>query len=234
MKVAFSKQFSRIVLLTIFLAFGLVYGLMNARAQTAEPELWITWQAKNYAPYDFAGKKLPTVGTPVVTSVALVDGEGRLADLSTTTIWWYWNNNPIGGGDGVDAITFRPSDQGDQELSVKVLSYGSQQIRKTISIPVVSPEAVIAAPFSNNKFSASKIQLQAQAYFFNVRTPSELNFGWMVNKQNSNASGDSRVLDITFSQTPKSGTTIDVSLSIRNPKNILETASKNKILGFGN
>lgn len=219
------------ILATIFAAGFIVFSSLTV---AAEPELWITWQAKNYAPFDFVGKKLPIIGSPVLTSVVLIDEKGRLADLSTSTIWWYWNNNPIGGGDGVDSVTFRPSSQGDQDLSVKVLSSDSHWIRKTISIPVVSPEAVIEAPFPNNKFSASKIQLQAQVYFFNVRTTSELTFGWMVNNQSSNPSGDSRVLDVTFNQTPSSGTTINVSLNVRNPKNILETASKNKTLGFEN
>ena len=229
----FFKQFSRTIPATIFLVSVLVYGIIAARAQTTEPDFLFTWKASSYAPNDFLGKILPTDRSSITVSFELIE-RGRIVSLAKSDIYWYVNEDFFKGGAGLQEITFRANGVGKQGVRIKINDYQGQTLVKSLEIPSVKPEVVIPIPFPGGKPSGLKIQLQAQPFFFNVSNPDDLDFSWMVNDQTPNPSGNPMLLDIVFKQTPPAGTTLNVSLNTRNPRNIFEIASMKKTLQFGN
>src|SRR3989344_1231504 len=96
----------RIFILT-FLAGGIFFlNFPWSRPQTVTgPHLMITWRAESYVPSDFSGKILPTANSPIVAALELILNN-KITDLSGQTIYWYANNEFMGGGAGTRSISF--------------------------------------------------------------------------------------------------------------------------------
>lgn len=188
----------------------------------------ITWQAKTYAPPGFEGKILPTANSAIMVSFELIDG-GTPADLSSQTVYWYINNNFLRGGKGLQHIEFRAPDAagGIIDLRVEVPNYKRGPQLKTVEIPIVAPKAVIEAPFPNNEFSASPVQLAGLPYFFNVRDISPLNFVWSINGVAPSGTENPSVLTIRLNQDAPTGSSLGVTFTVQNKNNALEGASAN-------
>ncbi len=202
----------------------------TALAQTAaaKPKVIITWIANSYAPPTFGGKVLPTAGSLVSASVALLDG-GRLIDLSKETIYWYLDNNFLSGGPGLRGISFRAPDVagGTVSLRAEIPNYSKGSQLKTISIPVASPEAVIEIPFPSKKFYSSSIKLVGQPYFFNIGSASGLNFSWSINGQTPSGAENPQSLNIKIGNLAV-GSSLSVSLVIQNVSNQFERGAKSE------
>ena len=213
---------------TILLLTATGVFLIGAHAQTASPQFMITWKSNTYVPADFEGKILPTANSLVMVSFELIDG-GALADLSAQTVYWYANNNFLQGGKGLQYIEFKAPDSagGIIDLRVEVPNYKRGAQLKTIGIPIVSPKAVIEAPFPKNEFSASPIQLAGLPYFFNVRDISVLNFGWSINGVAPSGAENPDVLTIRLNPDAPAGSPLGVTFSVQNKNNALEGASEN-------
>ncbi|MEK7180844.1 MAG: hypothetical protein AAB738_00730 [Patescibacteria group bacterium] len=231
MKAVLFKQFFRTALAIIFLAGSLFYGLINVRAQATEPEFMFTWKARSYAPAEFSGKILPTDKSSITVSFEMID-RGRIVNLSKNDIYWYVNDDFFKGGAGLQEITFRASGVGRQVARITVNDYLGQTLIKSVEILSVKPEVVIPVPFPGGKLRDSRVWFEALPYFFNTKNPDNLGFEWKINDQSPEASGDPKVLNVTFRQIPVQGTTISISLNVKNPRNIFEMASKNITLRF--
>ncbi|MBI4085751.1 MAG: hypothetical protein HY433_00680 [Candidatus Liptonbacteria bacterium] len=222
------KQFSPVVIVTVMVIIITGIFLTGARAQTASPQFMITWQSRTYVPPGFEGKILPTANSLIMVSFELID-EGKPADMSAQTVYWYANNNFLKGGKGLRHIEFRAPDTagGTIDLRAEVPNYKRGPQLKTIGIPIVSPKAVIEAPFPNNEFSASPIQLTGLPYFFNVRDISALNFDWRVNGVAPAGTENPDVLTVRLNQDAPSGSPLGITFAVRNKNNALEGASVN-------
>ncbi|MEK7077452.1 MAG: hypothetical protein AAB967_04460, partial [Patescibacteria group bacterium] len=174
-----NKKFAVVILLAV------LFSISRARAAT-EPEIFITWRAFSYAPSDFRGKILPSPRTPIAASFTVLEN-GKAANLSQETVYWYLDNALVYSGRGLQTASLSGSEaEGSfSRLRVQINDYRGrgELVVKTILIPTVSPEAVIAAPFSGDRFSAVNVRLDATPYFFNVTLLDHLLFIWNVNGQ---------------------------------------------------
>lgn len=224
----------KIVILLAALASSLFIAAPLSYAQTAtnKPQVILTWKALTYTPPDFMGKILPTSNSRMAASVALVDG-GRIVDISRETIYWYLNDNFLNGSVGLQDVSFNvPNATGGAfDLRAEITTYSKGNQLKTVSVPVVNPEAVIELPFPSGIFYSSLISLFGQPYFFNVDDPSKLNFAWSVNGQTPSGAENPQSLNIKFGSVP-SGSNLYVSLRIQNPSNQFESGAKSANLTY--
>src|SRR3989344_3706408 len=210
-----------------FVLLVATHGLL-AHAQTAAPELFITWTAsRSSAPPDFQGKIFPGAKSSISASVMLIDN-GKAVDLSNETVYWYANNGFIDGGAGVTRVAFgAPSvARNTINLRAQLPSYGENFVVKTIEIPVVVPEAVIDAPFPGGTFSQSPVKVKAYPFFFTVPDLSFLKFLWNVNgtePTNQEVPGE---LFINVPAGTANNSSFSVNLSIENPAAFGQTAKK--------
>ena len=193
----------------------------NVFAQQSVPQVLITWKADTYVPPGFPGKAMPTTNSLIRASVEILEN-GRFADLSKQTIRWYLNDkeNFFDTGVGKQSVIVgaSPFPKDPLVLRVNIPDYGGREINKSITIPNVQPEAIIQFPNSSRNFSTSHIQLKAVPYFFHIKNPSDLTFGWKVNnnsKQEITASPDIFNIDI-LPGTPN-GFGVKIDLNLLNP-----------------
>ncbi len=210
----------RIFLPAFFVVFGVVSGAMIANAQTTSgPQFLLTWQASNsYVPSFYKDKALPGIGSRITAALDLVS-QGKIVNLKGQTIYWYLNGIYIGGGTGVQEITFSPNTGAPDDLSlqVKLPSYNGTLLIHTIAIPVAEPIAVIVSPYPQGRFSGNSVSLQAEAYFFNAPSLSSLVFNWSANGQAANNTEDPSAAQIDIPAGSPAGSALNVSLDIANP-----------------
>ena len=235
-------MFSRIVLkkmvLAGFVAIALVSGgtlllaAPVAHAQTASsPTFLITWKTTgSYIPSFYIGKALPTYGSKITASLELVSPQGKILNLSGQTIYWYVNDVLVGGGAGVQQVTFPPIGDAPNTANLRVTlpNYNGSYLIHEINIPMVLPEAVIYAPYPNGQFTQNPVAVQAILYFFNIADPSGLSYAWSVNGQAGSNAENPETAQITLPQGTQSGTSIATSLSVENSNDsTVATASAN-------
>ncbi len=220
------------LLVVVFFAGG---AAQKSRAQTTAPRFMTTWQAKSYAPPQYKGKILPTLSSQITVAFDVLD-KGKVADLSKQTINWYLGGQILGSGKGMQTITFLApeSNLGDLELSVELPDYlpNGQLLMNSIRIPVVSSEAVIEAPYPEGVFSGYSPQIKGVPYFFNVSSPSYLNFSWSVNGETAQNAEDPTNLIINLNQDARSGSDIYIELVINNASDYLTAAKAETTLTF--
>jgi len=224
-----------VVKILIALAFVLAAGLAIAKSQAQVPsqQLLITWQAKNYAPAGYKGKVLPTAGSRITASFDLIEN-GKIADLSGQTIYWYLNDLLISNVPGIQTVNFlAPGSAPDViRLKIQLPFYRDNLLSRAVQIPVVAPEVVIESPYPGGMVNGTSASLKAVPYFFSVLNPSALNFTWSVNGQTAESKENPDELVATINPDARSGSTINVGLTVQNPKNSSEAANQNLVLTF--
>ncbi len=214
-----------------------VWGIIPrlAKAQVSGgPQFWITWQAASSSvPVNYIGKALPSYNTKITAELALI-ANGLPVDLSGQTIYWYLNNTLIGGGVGVDTITFRPFGLPPNSLSLEaeLPSYNGQYLAHSIEIPYVDPVVVIGAPYPNNTFSANPVGLIALPYFFSS-APSTLVYTWSVNGQTGTGAENPQVAQVTLPQGTPAGTAITIGLTVTDSANSVSASTQSTLTYAG-
>lgn len=213
-------------------AFALFVPAAPARAQTtASPTFLITWKTTgSYIPSFYTGKALPTYGSQITASLVLISSQGKMLNLSGQTIYWYVNDNLVGGGTGVQQVTFPPVGDAPNTMNLRVTipNYNGSYLIHAINIPMVMPEAVIYAPYPGGQFTQNPLTLQALPYFFNVSDPSGLSYAWSVNGQAGSNTESPETAEVTLPQGVPSGTGVDVSLTLQNSRDsTVATANAN-------
>lgn len=214
------------IALLLLLVSSAAFALYNmaaavAHAQTVaapSPTFLMTWQATNsYAPAGYVGKILPNQESQIMASIEVITPGGQLANLSGQTIYWYQNENLLGGGIGIQRIEFRPYGEAPNVITLRVdiPDYPGGDIEHEISIPIVQPEAVIEAPFPGGDFSASAITLQALPYFFGATSTDPLSFSWTANGQSATSAENPTSLQLSLPASTPSGYSIPVTLTIQ-------------------
>jgi hypothetical protein len=199
---------------------GAVMGVASrAAAQGAPPQLLVTWQADTYVPDGFAGKVMPASDSPITVGVDMID-LGKRVDLGPYKVFWYIDEKFYQGAPGLTRISLSaPHFIGANAITVRVVvtDYGGGP-GKTITIPVVVPEAVIQSSAPSLAASAAPFNLRAYPYFFNINNPSELNFAWSLNGA---VVSDQNPFVVTGEMAAGRGPA-RVELSIRNPARPIE------------
>lgn len=212
---------------------AILLALPEAHAQTtaSSPTFLVTWKTTgSYIPSFYVGKALPTYGSEITASLELISPQGKVLDLSGQTIYWYLDDNLIGGGAGVQQVTFPPLGDAPNvaDLRVTLPNYNGTYLVHAINIPMVLPEAVIDAPYPNGQFTQNPLIVQSLPYFFNIPDPSDLSYAWSVNGQTGSNTENPEAAQITLPQGTQSGTGVAVSLSVENPNDsTIATANAN-------
>lgn len=221
-KAAFPRLF--VLSLTFAILSTAFLSIEPAQAQStaiaSSPTFLITWKTTgSYIPSFYIGKALPTYGSQITASLELVSPQGKILNLSGQTIYWYVNDVLVGGGAGVQSVTFPPVGDAPNTMNLRVTlpNYNGSYLIHAVNIPMVMPEAVIYAPYPNGQFTQNPVGLQALPYFFNIADPSGLSYSWSVNGQSGQNAENPEVADITIPQGTQSGTSIAASLSVENP-----------------
>lgn len=221
------------ILIALVLIVAAWLAIAKIHAQSSSPQFFITWQAKSYAPAGYQGKILPTAGSRVTASFDLIDS-GKVADLTGQTIYWYLNDELVSNTPGKQTVSFIAPDiaPGILTLRIQLPFYRNNFLIKTAQIPVLLPEAVIESPYPGGVFGVTSVNLKGIPYFFNVPNPLALSFSWSVNGQTAASEENPDELAATINPDARSGSTLNVSLNIRNLKNSAEAAGKNLTLTF--
>jgi len=206
---------------TAFLFIGIIVAVpfSVARAQTAGPQFLVTWHASgSYVPPGYPDKALPNRASRITASVEVLSG-GKQVSLAGQTIYWYLDTNYIGGGTGAESITFSPDQPppATLDLEVKLPSYNGQAYTHDVLIPLVSPVAVIYAPYPNGVFSAGQLDLKALPYFFYATSSDALTYAWSANGQpGTNVESPDEAL-VSLPPGAQSGTSVSVTLAVTDP-----------------
>jgi hypothetical protein len=205
--------------------FSLAFFIKPAHA--AGPELFITWKARTYVPAEYPGKILPTADSELMASLDVIN-QGKVVDISGQTVYWYVNGDLVSNSKGVHTITFRAPKSLPNIITVKaeLPFYGGKDSFKEIAIPVVPPEAVIQASYPNGNFYGGVADAKAAPYFFNISSINSLNFTWSVNGQIPTSSDSPSTLSVNTDPNMPVGSTLLIALSITNPANPNEAATK--------
>lgn len=199
--------------------FAILFYTPAARAQTTVQPL-ITWKTTgSYIPSFYQGKAFPTYGSKITASIEIIS-EGKIANLQSQTIYWYVNGTLIGGGAGVQQITFPVigASPNVQILKASLPSWSGGSIAPSVQIPMVNPVAVIYSPYPGGEFSASTISAKALPYFFNISSPNDLSYTWSANGQDGSNTENPDTAQIILPQGTQSGTNVNVGLTISNNK----------------
>jgi len=196
------------------------FSFCGAHAQTASsPKFLLTWKASNsYIPSFYEGKALPSSGGTKITASLELISNGKLVNLSNQNIYWYEDEILVGGGAGVQQVTFTPfgTPPSTLVLSVQLPQYSGGYLTHTVNIPFVTPLAVIDAPYPNQEFSTNLLTLQGLPFFFNATSTNNISFTWSVNGQTGANAENPQVAEVSLPQGTPGGTNFGVSLSISN------------------
>jgi hypothetical protein len=190
----------------------------SAQAQTSQPQFLMTWQASNsYAPAEYSGKILPNQESEITASFEVIVN-GKPVNLSGQTIYWYQDENLLGGGVGDQTFMFHPYGQAPNivTLKVEVPDYPTGLLIHEINIPLVQPQAVIEAPYPQDVFSSIPTTVQALPYFFAATSTDPLSFAWTVNGQTVSGAENPQTLQVSLPQSTPAGFSVDISLAVQN------------------
>lgn len=215
-------------------AFSVVFlTVAHTGAQIAGPQTFITWKAKSYAPAFFAGKILPGSTSPVLADVEIIDN-GKPANLSQMTIYWYLGDQLINRGVGLQSVTFRAPQTltaGMLSLRVQIPDYPGG-IVKSVNIPVVRPSVVLESLYPGDKFNSGSVRVSALPFFFSVPDISFLSFSWTLNGSPVQSAENPQNLQININQGAAPGSVLDIKAAVSNPTGYYESSSDEKSLLF--
>lgn len=215
----YRKHFISVLVIIGFLTcfMSIILGIRVVSAQSSQPQFLMTWSvADSYTPLGYPGKALPNQESQISASVEVIIN-GKRVDLSGQTIYWYQNDHLMGGGLGVQHITFHPYGEAPNiiDLNVEIPSYYAGALTHDIEIPIVEPQAVIKTSYPQNNFSGSTALISAIPYFFAETSTSPLVFSWSVNGEAVTNQDNPQSLQISLPQSTPAGYAVFVTLTIQ-------------------
>jgi hypothetical protein len=205
----------------------------ETHAQTAaQPQFMMTWTAHgSYVPPGYAGKALPNQESKITASLALI-ANGQQLNLKNKTIYWYLNDTLIGGGVGIQNVSFAPFGGAPNFMTLKVElpNYNGNLLLHAIQIPLIQPKAIIETQHVNGKFSVNPLVLIGTPYYFNISDPSALSYQWLVDGQAPATAENPQILQINLNSGTQSGSTFTTSLTITNPTDSMSAADSANLM----
>lgn len=212
-------QGKRTLLIIALLAAAAIASVFvgSVHAQTSQPQFLLTWSATNsYVPPGYAGKILPNQESQITASLEVI-ANGKPVNLSGNTIYWYQNQNLMGGGIGVQHFTFPPYGEAPNtvDLEIQIPDYPTGLLIHDVEIPVVKAQAIIAAPYPSGNFSGIPATVTAEPYFFATTSTDPLSFSWSVNGETVTSAENPQTLQISLPQSTPSGFAVAVNLTVQ-------------------
>ena len=185
-------------------------------AAPAPSRLLITWRAVDgVAPPAYRDKVLPGINAPIVASVEAVSG-GKIIDLGSRTVYWYLDDDFVGGGLGKRTIPLTaPGYTKIMNLRVAVPDYPGGLSVGTTQIQMADPRIVVVAPYPGGLFSQSVVQVRAVPYFFRAPDLGKLSFQWTVNDQAVATQEDPENLTVNLGSGAPAGYSVAIDLLVR-------------------
>jgi len=205
---------------SLLFVFSFVFFGFTKAQSLQQPQFLFSWRASNsYVPSFYNGKDLPGSQSQITASFELISG-GKVVNIANQSIYWYLDDVLIGGGAGVQQITFSPfgTAPASEDLRVELPSYPGDYLIHEVNIPVMNPLVVINSPYPNNQFSGTNATATALSYFFNTQA-ANLSFVWSVNGQSGSNAENPDILQINMPAKTPSGSTIAISLQVQNSQN---------------
>jgi hypothetical protein len=227
----YSKFLKTIIIFVLFLSIKNI-----AFMQTSSNEIIISWEAQNFVPNEFNGKKLATPGSNILIGFEFIKNN-QIVDLSKNKVYWYINNELINNTVGIKQIKIIAPNQRGGSIDVRV-ELPEYNVLKTIEIPIVNPKIVINAPFPKKEVYEKNFEVNLLPYFFNLpqnylEEDTTMFFGvnWQINdKPAVPAKEDPFKLKISVESDKEIN--INIKASIQNLLNTLESADKEVNLVF--
>lgn len=214
----------------VFIFGGLFFIKASPSRAATNPTFLMTWKASNsYIPSFYAGKALPSYGSKVTASLELI-ANGKTINISGQTIYWYLNGTLVGGGVGIQQVTFTPFGEPPSSLtlSVELPQYNGHYLAHEISLPFSNPVAIVYAPYPKDVFSTNPVAVSALPFFFDTSSATDLSFSWAVNGQSGTNTENPQEAEVTLPQGTQNGTALDISLTIKNSVgSTIATANQN-------
>jgi hypothetical protein len=184
------------------------------------PTAVLTWRTTAYAPSDFQGKIFPTSNS-YLTGSLLVLSQGKVVPLANQEVRWYVDDELVRSGTGLDSIAFRaPATLGAVNLRAEVPGL---DVLRTVEIPLVAPRVAIRSPYTGT-FSTDSPVFRARGYFFNVVAGSDLVTAWQANGEAPSDTDAPEFLKVSILPGTPANFSLNITLFMKNPKNILEAA----------
>ena len=207
--------------LNIIVFFVLFFGIF-ASSHAGNPELIVTWKADNFYPTSYTGKAIPSYGTKTSFAVEAIQ-DGKLLDISKSTIEWRKNGERIKKGEGQkEALVIFSNTDRTSFVSVSVLINGTS-IEKSISIPITEPRLVIEIPYKNlTAPKNSDISITATPYFFNATSLNDFSFSWNINGIKKGTGTNNKLTLNTGNPSSQSDSVVTILGYAQNKKSLLE------------
>lgn len=206
----------------------------NSFGATTEPFLYLTWNAKSYAPDNYLGKIIPGANSPILVSLEAIEN-GKVADISKSQIKWYVDGELFSTTVGQKSFTIRTPkkpDSGLISIRAEVTNKWSRIKMKTVDIPISPPLVILKSNYLSRSFGENKISITANPYFFGASGLSDLVFSWKVNGQSVNSAENPQAVDISFNQDADPGSSITVEGSVSNPAGFYESVTKREVFKY--
>ncbi len=217
--------------LTALFALMFFFVVSKTGAQSTNDQIILTWQANNFYPADFEGKAFPSPGSEVVVSLGVIKN-GKLADLTSSSIAWSLDGNFMERGLGKQTFSFfaKKTSSGSETVRVSVEN-GNAPLEYSVNIPVVDPQVVVEIPYFENIVpSNTDITLRAVPYFFNVTSLNDLTFMWQIGGMVEKHEGDGS-LSLHIEKPGVSGRpAIFIKTSVQNKNDVFEYMNQNTTL----
>lgn len=223
------KKFKNIsIFLAIFFLFSFFFPFSSFGASH---QFLTSWQADSYVPNWYQGKVFPTRGSSININFELINNN-KIVNLSKNKIRWYINDKLFKNEDsglGIKSLQFINNNfrGNDIEVKIAVVDYSANALYKIIHIPIVMPEAIIDAPYTEQKISAGENLFHVFPFFFNIKNLGELSFEWWANEQVADITENPQELSLSINTQTPPGTVINLKAIIKNIANQFEFANKN-------
>lgn len=218
----------------VIVVFALVFSL-RASLSRADEGLGIlpTWTAENFYPSDYRGKPLPSIETLVAVSVEITK-DGKIIDAADTNIRWYIDEKFHKEGNGLKEVVFYASKwAGDSHFIRIEAKKGGVSASKIIEIPVAPKEAVIESSAGRSAPANSSVVFSATPYFFNVRSISDLDISWKI--QRREIPGEKKSTLFVQFGTPENASQGEarISVAVREKNNAFQKAAGDFLINIG-
>lgn len=210
-------------------------GMLSAVAAAQTPSsVDLFFEARTYTPTFYRGHSQVSSESEVRV-VALADFPGMNPNNLTYT--WKKDNFNLPGSSGIgkNTLTYQAATVGGNTITVKVSNGNGAEITKSLTIPVITPKAVIypLSPLSGANYGAAlgsslaltekEVMLLAEPYFVSLGdfTRGNVSFDWQVNNKPARGSSEGGRV-ITFAAPAGETGEVTVSLLTKNSNKILQ------------
>jgi len=187
-----TKKFNYLLLI-FFIIIAWFFCVPSLQGQNIQPEITLVWFANTYIPPEYPGKPLPSRGSEIEV-VANVTPSLNTKDL---IYQWFLNDQPAKTSSAKEKniLKFQMGESITKSYSVslEIKDQKGNLISKSdyLNLKAYPPELVlkITQPSINYTLPSYQISSQqtasfiAQPYFFDIKSPKELSYQWILEEK---------------------------------------------------